>query len=181
MLGAPGLDFETWETVNANSHLFEYDPRLATPSPKWMSLTHHHHEKINTVSPRIKHLRSTHLLLFVLIAISPNFLSASNTKDAERAGSILFRDKGCTHCHGDDGRGTKKGPDLSALRKDKLWTPEKITNQILNGGQKMPSFSDTVTDEEAAQLVAFLRAKHKPVPPPAPPGSAAPSQPTNPR
>jgi mono/diheme cytochrome c family protein len=140
-----------------------------------------HHEKINPVSPRIKHLSSDYLLLFILLAILSNPLFASNTKDSERAGSILFRDKGCTHCHGDDGRGTKKGPDLSALRKDTLWTPEKITNQILNGGQKMPSFSDTVTDAEVAQLVAFLRAKHKPVPPPAPPGSAAPSQPTNPR
>ena len=133
------------------------------------------------MSPRIKHLSSDYLLLFFLLAILSNPLFASNTKDSERAGSILFRDKGCTHCHGDDGRGTKKGPDLSALRKDKLWTPEKITNQILNGGQKMPSFSDTVTDAEVAQLVAFLRAKHKPVSPPAPPGSAAPSQPTNPR
>jgi hypothetical protein len=45
------------------------------------------------------------------------------------------------------------------LRKNKLWPPAKITAQILNGGQKMPPFSDSVTD---------LRAKHRPVPPPAP-------------
>jgi mono/diheme cytochrome c family protein len=64
------------------------------------------------------------------------------------------------------GIGAKKGPALTNLRKDKLWTPEKITSQILNGGQKMPPFSESLTDSEAAQLVAYLRAKHKPSPPP---------------
>ncbi len=94
--------------------------------------------------------------------------STSGTKAAEEAGAILFRDKGCTHCHGVGGIGTKKAPNLVDLRKNKLWTPAQITNQILNGGQKMPPFSDSVTDEEAAQLVAYLRAKHRPVPPPTP-------------
>ena len=89
-------------------------------------------------------------------------------KAAEQAGAILFRDKGCAHCHGVGGIGTKKGPSLVDLRKNKLWTPPQITNQILNGGEKMPPFSDSVTDEEAAQLVAYLRAKNRPVPPPAP-------------
>ncbi len=92
----------------------------------------------------------------------------SGTKAAEQAGALLFRDKGCTHCHGAGGIGTKKAPSLVDLRKNKQWTPAQITNQILDGGQKMPPFSDSVTDEEAAQLVAYLRAKHRPVPPPAP-------------
>ena len=34
-------------------------------------------------------------------------------------------------------------------------------------GQKMPAFSDSLTDPEIAQLVAYLRAKHRPAPPPA--------------
>jgi mono/diheme cytochrome c family protein len=94
--------------------------------------------------------------------------SKSGTKAAEGAGAILFRDKGCTHCHGVGGIGTMKAPSLVDLRKNKLWTPAQIANQILNGGQKMPPFSDSVTDEEAAQLVAYLRAKRRPAPPPAP-------------
>ena len=56
---------------------------------------------------------------------------------------------------------------LANLPKDKVWTAAKITNQILNGGQKMPPFSDALTDAEIAQLVAYLRAKHRPAPPPA--------------
>ena len=91
----------------------------------------------------------------------------SNLRADEDAGAILFRDKGCAHCHGTGGTGGKKGPDLSGIRTDKLWTPDKITHQILNGGQKMPPFSDSLTDAEIAQLVAYLRAKHRPIPPPA--------------
>ena len=71
--------------------------------------------------------------------------------------------------------GGKKGPDLSGLPKDKVWTPDKITNQILNGGQKMPPFSDALTDLQIAQLVAYLRSKHRPVPPPADASAPAPA------
>jgi mono/diheme cytochrome c family protein len=102
----------------------------------------------------------------VFAATPAHALFGAKNKAAERAGAVLFRDKGCTHCHGIDGKGTKKGPDLSGLRKDKLWTPAKITDQVLNGGQKMPPFRESVTDEEVAQLVAWLRAKHRPIPPP---------------
>ncbi|MGA2219746.1 MAG: cytochrome c, partial [Terracidiphilus sp.] len=49
---------------------------------------------------------------------------------------------------------------------DKAWPPANITKQILNGGQKMPPFGDSLTDTEIAQLVAYLRAKKRPIPPP---------------
>ena len=109
------------------------------------------------------------LVLFALAALPAQALSGSKTKAAEQAGALLFRDKGCAHCHGAGGTGGKKGPDLTGLRKDKLWTPAKITGQILNGGQKMPSFSDSLTDDQVAQLISYLRAKHRSVPPPVPP------------
>jgi mono/diheme cytochrome c family protein len=107
-------------------------------------------------------------VLFALSLVSPApALFASKTQGAEMAGAVLFRDKGCSYCHGAGGTGGKKGPDLSGLRSDKVWTPDKIRNQILNGGQKMPPFSDSVTDQEIADLVAYLRARHRPIPPPA--------------
>jgi mono/diheme cytochrome c family protein len=107
----------------------------------------------------------------------PISLSASQKSDQEKAGAILFRDKGCTYCHGIGGVGTKKAPALTNLRKDKAWTPEKITSQVLNGGQKMPPFRDSVTDDEVTQLIAYLRAKDKPVPPPADSQDSAPASP----
>jgi mono/diheme cytochrome c family protein len=97
---------------------------------------------------------------------------AASKEDADaKAGAVLFRDKGCAYCHGAGGVGTQKAPSLVDIRNDKAWPPEKITEQILNGGQKMPPFAESLSDAEIAQLVAYLRAKVRPVPPPAPPGS----------
>ena len=105
-------------------------------------------------------------LLLVLLASSlpAHALFGGKDKAGAQAGATLFSQKGCAHCHGEAGVGGKKGPALSNLRKDKEWTPVRITHQILNGGQKMPPFSDSLTDLEAAQLVTYLRAKHKPAP-----------------
>jgi mono/diheme cytochrome c family protein len=121
-----------------------------------------------SVIPRPKYPYTFLTLFLAVFAATPAYgLLVSKTRAAEEAGAVLFRDKGCAYCHGAGGNGGKKGPDLSGLRTDKLWTPAKITNQILNGGQKMPPFSDSLTDAEIAQLVAYLRAKERPIPPPA--------------
>jgi mono/diheme cytochrome c family protein len=101
------------------------------------------------------------------IALAEPLFGASTEAD-EMAGAVLFRDKGCAHCHGVGGVGTQKAPSLVDIRKGKQWTPEKITQQILNGGQKMPPFADSLSDPEVAQIVAYLRAKHRPIPPPSP-------------
>jgi len=120
---------------------------------------------------------SSSLLLLGLIALlaNPAALSAAKKSEEEKAGAVLFRDKGCTYCHGVGGVGTKKAPSLIDLPKDKTWTPEKITSQILNGGQKMPPFRESVTDEDVTDLIAYLRAKSKPVPPPATTQDSAPA------
>jgi ubiquinol-cytochrome c reductase cytochrome b subunit len=93
---------------------------------------------------------------------------AHSTKADEQAGALLFRQQDCAHCHGPEGIGGKKAPPLTNLHKNRDWPPEKIAHQILNGGQKMPPFGDSLTDAQIAQLVAYLRAKHKPVLPDAP-------------
>jgi mono/diheme cytochrome c family protein len=113
------------------------------------------------------------LIAVVVLAtpIAAHALSDSGQKANEEAGAVLFRDKGCTHCHGEGGIGGPKAPALLGIWNNKLLTPAKLTDQIMNGGQKMPPFSDSLTDAEIAQLVAYLRARHKPVPPPLPPGS----------
>jgi len=113
----------------------------------------------------------------IVASALPSPAEPQKADDSAKAGAALFSDKGCTYCHGPVGEGAKKGPAVTDLWKDKTWTDEKITNQILNGGQKMPPFQDSVTDDEVKGLIAWLRAKRKPVPPPAPPQDSSASAP----
>lgn len=100
----------------------------------------------------------------VLLLAATTAFAADNPADV-KAGATLYRDKGCGFCHGPSLEGTKKAPALAEIRNDKDWPAEKMTDQILNGGKKMPPFRDSLSDEEIAQLVAFLRAKDHPAPP----------------
>jgi mono/diheme cytochrome c family protein len=73
---------------------------------------------------RLKYPYAFLILLLAVFAATPAYaLLVSKAKAAEEAGAVLFRDKGCAYCHGVGGSGGKKGPDLSGLRTDKLWTP----------------------------------------------------------
>lgn len=107
---------------------------------------------------------------------TPSVAWAESPNAAASAGATLFRDKGCAYCHGANAQGTPKGPSLENVRK--TMKPGKIVSQIKNGGQKMPSFEDALSNDEIAQLVAYLRAKHRPLPVPLPaqPAAAAPAQ-----
>jgi len=119
---------------------------------------------------------SSVLLLASLAALSFPAHAASSKEDADaQAGAVLYRDKGCPYCHGPALAGTPKGPALADIRKDKDWPADKMTAQILNGGKKMPPFRESLTDDEIAQLVTYLRAAKRPAPPPPAAGSPAPS------
>jgi mono/diheme cytochrome c family protein len=104
------------------------------------------------------------LFPFVLVLAATTAFAADTPADA-KAGAALYRNKGCGFCHGPALEGTKKAPALAQIRNDKDWPPEKLTDQILNGGKKMPPFRDSLSDDEIAQLVAYLRAKDRPTPP----------------
>lgn len=108
---------------------------------------------------------SVFLPLFLVFANISAHSFPDSTAD-EKAGAVLYRDKGCPQCHGADLAGNKKGPSLANIRNDPAWPPDKITKQITDGGAKMPPFGESLTDQEVAQLVAYLRAKDRPAPPP---------------
>lgn len=68
----------------------------------------------------------------------------------------------CTTCHGEDGKGTKRGrelkapnladPDWQAKKKD-----EEILNSILHGKNKMPRWIDKLKPEEIHALAKYVR------------------------
>jgi mono/diheme cytochrome c family protein len=122
-------------------------------------------------------LRAVSALAIVgIFIVSLQSASAESSKEAEQAGATLFRDKGCAYCHGANTQGTKKGPSLQTVRK--VMKAQQITDQIKNGGQKMPSFEESLSPTEIAELVAYLRSKHRPAPSPVPASAPAVSSPT---
>ena len=99
------------------------------------------------------------------------------SKQSRAAGAVVFHEKGCEHCHGVDGVGTDRGPDLSTIGK--RWKKDHIEQQIRSGGGGMPAFGGALQPDEVKSLVDYLSAKRKAPknskPATAPPAVAAPS------
>ena len=68
----------------------------------------------------------------------------------------------CSTCHGNDGKGTKRGHELKAPNlADAKWQSskkdEEIVNSITNGKNKMPRWSDKLKPEEIQALTKYVR------------------------
>jgi mono/diheme cytochrome c family protein len=118
--------------------------------------------------------------LAALLAYAPVAAAGSRKSEMKAQGAALFADKGCSHCHGAAGfGGSDSGPDLSQVRKE--LKPAEIAQQIHDGGKNMPAFGDSLSSDEIAELVQYLRSRRKPPPgfqrraitPPAPASPAA--------
>lgn len=106
-------------------------------------------------------------LILLLAAVSMAVISAWMPERAVHALSrkkraqaeILFREKGCEHCHGVDGVGTELGPSLNTVGK--RLSKAQIEQQIKDGGKQMPAFGDVLTQDEMKDLVDYLVHKKK--------------------
>lgn len=92
-----------------------------------------------------------------LLAAVLSTRTAFASSDAKKQGQELFATKGCAHCHGPNGVGGGKGPDLQLVRTRR--SRESTIMQIHDGGQQMPSFGDELSAQEIEELLAFLRAE----------------------
>lgn len=64
----------------------------------------------------------------------------------------------CLSCHGPNAAGGAGGPDLTMRRyTPPRWEDQDLANVIFGGRGLMPSFSDRLSVEELAALVAYLR------------------------
>jgi cytochrome c len=90
------------------------------------------------------------------------------------AGSSLYAQKGdaakgkevfdqCTVCHNSDSTEVKMGPGLKGLFKRAKLNSGKPVNdanvllQINDGGNGMPAYKDILSDEDKANVLAFLK------------------------
>ena len=69
----------------------------------------------------------------------------------------------CSVCHNADSTEKKMGPGLKGLFKhDKLVNGKKVTEanvraKIDEGGNGMPAYKDTLSDQEKDDLIAYLK------------------------
>lgn len=99
----------------------------------------------------------------------------------EDAGRKLFAQLGCISCHGDRGQGAAQGPDLRGIfgKQIRLQNSHVITadedylrRSILQPSAEivagypnvMPTFQGQISDEELAQLIAYLKALRQETP-----------------
>lgn len=71
----------------------------------------------------------------------------------EEAGEVLY-DQHCAGCHGASGAGTYAGPPLAVASM----SDEELLDQVLEGSGRMPGFAEKLSDDDLADLIAFLRA-----------------------
>jgi cytochrome c2 len=84
-------------------------------------------------------------------------------KGDAKAGKEVFENN-CSVCHNSDSTETKMGPGLKGISKrpkmsttGKAPTDANILEKISEGGNSMPPYKDVLSDEEKANVVAFLK------------------------
>jgi mono/diheme cytochrome c family protein len=123
-------------------------PMLATPMPPMASITGNQEREHDPA-----------WLAPAEAAAKPNPLV--NRPGAEAGGQKVFRQR-CSTCHGNDGRGTRKAPDLTQVDVQ-VQTDGALFWKISGGNshQGMPAFS-FLPEPQRWQLVLHLRALASP-------------------
>jgi predicted lipoprotein with Yx(FWY)xxD motif/cytochrome c5 len=86
------------------------------------------------------------------------FAASGSAQEGEQhhppqAGQLLY-ETNCAGCHGEDGSGGS-GPALAG--SSTLQDAERVINQVLHGGGRMPAFGSVLSDEQIASLTTHIR------------------------
>ena len=106
------------------------------------------------------------LLVFSALTLFVSSVVRANLGPDSVASTATFRTK-CAMCHGQDGRGSQVGksmnvPDLRSAEVQKL--PDAQLAQIISDGKGgMPSFKNSVSEDQIQGLVTYIRSLHHPV------------------
>jgi mono/diheme cytochrome c family protein len=117
--------------------------------------------------------RARLFLVFVLLSILAVMLAACQQESAKPDDAVLLQDpryimgsglykRHCAGCHGDRGEGrTSLGPAINSQEWQDGITDDEITDAIVSGrkvaGTSMASFADTLTKDEVAAVVVYVR------------------------
>lgn len=95
------------------------------------------------------------------LTLAASLAPAAEKKGNAAKGKEVFQQ--CTVCHNPNSAEKKVGPGLKGLfKREKLTNGKKLTEstvraQIDAGGNGMPSFRDLLSDEEKADVIAYLK------------------------
>jgi mono/diheme cytochrome c family protein len=104
------------------------------------------------------------LVLFVGLTLFVVSIVQANPGPDSAASSATFRTK-CAMCHGQDGSGSEIGksmnvPNLRSQAVQKL--PDAELAQIISNGKGgMPSFKNSLSEDQIHSLVAHIRSLHQ--------------------
>ena len=92
-----------------------------------------------------------------LLAGSLQAQSAKQTSQANTAGALLFR-QNCAACHGNDGRGGERAPNIATEHDVVTATDAQLRDTVSHGIPEagMPAF-DYLGKQKVSELVAWLR------------------------
>jgi cytochrome c len=96
-----------------------------------------------------------------LLVAGAGAFAADKAGDAAK-GKDTF-EANCSVCHNSDSTDVKVGPGLKGLFKREALANKKKVNDanvldvINNGGNGMPAFADQLSDQEKADLLAYLK------------------------
>jgi ubiquinol-cytochrome c reductase cytochrome b subunit len=87
-------------------------------------------------------------------------------------GAVVLQNKQCRNCHALDGRGGRRGPDLTDVGT--RLSRGQLIRQVIQGGGNMPAYGKQLKPAEVSALVEFLvsRRPHGEPPPRSPAGQA---------
>ncbi|HEU0163999.1 MAG TPA: cytochrome b N-terminal domain-containing protein, partial [Thermomicrobiales bacterium] len=95
--------------------------------------------------------------------LDPGPLSPAVEARAEQAGlakgAEIFQNDACINCHRVGDVGGDKGPNLTYIGDD--LTQEQLTWRILNGGNGMPAYGETLSTSDVNAVVQFLLQQKK--------------------
>jgi mono/diheme cytochrome c family protein len=104
-------------------------------------------------------------LLVAAIALAPAGLSACGGGNGDgggagaaegnaEAGKTVFADAGCGNCHTLEAAGSNgtTGPNLDERQP----STDEVVEQVTNGGGGMPAFKDKLSEQQIADVAAFV-------------------------
>lgn len=120
-------------------------------------------------------MRVAEIFRLALVAATLSIAAACSTHgeapaDAHADPTRALFQRNCAMCHGHEGEGQQVGTlSVPALREGKPATDpdERLFAQISNGGNGMPPFKYSLTDEQIQDLMRFVREEiqHRPAAP----------------